>query len=88
MSINEAWEDFYQWAKLPENWKVISPAGRDQIAKAQRSYQYWKGRGAESAESDPDRLPQLGPNRIESLLTKHAPDRYRFDLGVYLVEDE
>lgn len=68
-----AWVDFYAWVTKPEIWADIDRAGRDQIAKAERR--------------------RLGLHRspltdagIKSLLTKHAPSRYRFEERVILIE--
>jgi hypothetical protein len=42
----EAWHLFYEWVRLPENWKGVDRRGRDRIGKAQV---YWKNETLGSA---------------------------------------
>lgn len=69
----DAWANFFAWVHLPENWAKIDRAGRDRIKKAHRRYLY-------KHPSD------LGYEGVKTILTKYAPDRYRFDERVILIE--
>lgn len=60
MTPGEAWEDFFRWVKLPENWRLIDRRGRDRIGKAQRRYL--------SNQPAP-----LGAEGVASLLNDYAP---------------
>jgi len=65
----EAWADFYAWAHIPQNWRVIDRPGRDQIAKAARAAA----------------AGRLGFVRVKSLLEKYGPaGRYEFREAVFL----
>lgn len=74
----EAWEDFNAWFRSTEKWKELSTAERNAIVNAQRDFE-----GAR-IDSKSGKVLHLGPRRIEGLLTKYAPDRYRFERVVYL----
>lgn len=61
----EAWEHFYKWVRLPENWKDVDRKGQDRILKAQRRYLHKTPSG-------------LGYEGVKTILTKYAPGRYDF----------
>ena len=69
----EAWDDFYTWARLPENWTNIKRPWRDKIIKAQRRHVTGK----------PSSLKCEG---VKSIIMKCAPVRYRFEERVILIE--
>lgn len=66
----EAWETFWPWVRLQPAWQKMTRRERQYIYKAVKAH-----RGG-----------NLGPARIKSLLTKYAPDRYRFLETVILIE--
>lgn len=65
-----AWADFWQWIKTQPHWR--------DIPRTQKQYMY--------RASKDEREGKLGYERIKNILTEYAPDRYRFDERVILIE--
>lgn len=71
LSAEGAWVDFFDWVRQSESWAGLS--------RAEKQYLY----KAEKARRDGG----LGYDRIKRLLTTHAPDRYRFEERVIIIEE-
>lgn len=70
----EAWADFWQWIRQPEQrtrWQEISRQEKQYLYKADIAY----------------RADGLGYERTKNILTEYAPDRYDFREAVILKED-
>lgn len=67
----EAWEDFWKWVRTQERWKDIPRPQKQYMYKAAEAY----------------RKKSLGPDRIQKILTAHAPDRYTFETTVTLHDE-
>lgn len=72
LTYKEAWADFCRW--------IESRRGSGEIAAIPKDVQ--EAKYADAAR----RRYGLGDRRIKSLLTKHAPDRYRFEERIILIE--
>ena len=72
MTHMEAWKDFYKW--------MLSRQASGEISAMPKDIQ--EAKYAASGE----RRYGLGDKRIKNLLTKYAPDRYRFEERVILVD--
>lgn len=58
----QAWPDFWNWIRRPENWQPLTRPQKHYLYKAQYAHAAGK----------------LGIERTKSILEKHAPDRYEF----------
>lgn len=67
-----AWADFWRWVKTRPEWK--------DIPRKQKQYMY---RAAKDCRED-----KLGYERVKNILTQYAPDRYRFEERVVVVEPD
>ena len=83
MSINEAFEDFWNYMHEPvadgaflSRWDLIKPEHRSRIRVARHTAQGKVKRNGKV-------LP-LGARQLESILSKFAPGRYRFDTVIHL----
>ncbi len=68
LTPSEAWTDFFNWIKTSEKWSDISRQDRQYMYVADSHFKHGK----------------LGAKRIQTILTKHAPERYEFRSVVIL----
>lgn len=66
MTYLEAYDDFRKWIPTQPAWQTLTKGEKQYIAKADQAR----------------RLKRLGVDRIKSMLTKYAPDRYDFMVTV------
>ena len=71
LTPSEAWEDFYTWIQLPENWETRSVYERHYLRKTQRQI----------------RSGDAGARRIFSILEFHAPGRYKLNEATFTKVD-
>lgn len=64
----EAWADFLVWIKKQPCWKGMPRTDKQYLARAE----FDRRRG------------KLGHIRIQTLLTRHAPERYEFQITVII----
>jgi hypothetical protein len=83
MSINEAFQDFWDYMHEPPDygalllrWDLITAQDRSRIRVARHTAQGKVKRNGKV-------LP-LGARQLESILSKFAPGRYRFDTVIHL----
>lgn len=69
----EAFADFLIWVKASGRWGSLSKAHRNRIITARR-------------DAEGKRGLTLGVARIRSILNDYAPERYRFEERVILIE--
>lgn len=69
----EAFADFLIWVKASGRWADLNKAHRNRIITARR-------------DADGKRGLPLGVARIRSILNDYAPERYRFEERVILIE--
>lgn len=73
LTIREAWADFYEWAKTNKILTGLPKAERRRVYDAQADYLGSRGQ-------------KLGNERIKDIIEKYAPERYRFEQRVILIE--
>lgn len=74
LSQQEAFEDFLKWIKASGVWDTLSAKEKNRIITARRD-----NAGKRNAR-------RIGYERLKSILTTHAPDRYLFQERVILIE--
>lgn len=82
LNLKEAWEHFWANTYKTQTWRNMSNPERDEMRVANRTY---KGKVRRKRADGSERVVSLEAERMERLMNKHAPGKYKYREAAFIL---